>query len=222
MITLTDWHCQTSLINQALKERMIPAEGIRLNDPTGNFFYDKWKIKAEYVDSAWGSILNTLPIDIGEARVIILDTGRCYQAHADIDDRYHLNIQSENSFLIDLENNLTYKICQDGAWYQMDAGRLHSAANLGRCFRIQLVVRQLLTRNHLVNPINIEISSDLPKDDSRYLFDQTTSVWLNRANKSGVINNFKYSSDRVGMEIEQASLPELRETLDNNFNIKII
>ena len=157
-----------------------------------------------------------------EIPVIILDPGKCYQSHADIDDRFHLNIQSENSFLIDLENNLTHKIYQDGVWYQMDAGRLHSAANLGRCFRIQLVVRQLLTRNILANPVTIMISSDLPEGDSRYLFDQTISTWLNRANKSGVINNFRYSNSQVNFEIEEAALHALRNTLDNNFNITIL
>ena len=53
---------------------------VPINEPTGNFFYDPWKIKKEYEGTVWADILATLPISVGEARIIVLDPTKCYQA----------------------------------------------------------------------------------------------------------------------------------------------
>ena len=47
MITQQIWTCPEGLIEQALNEHPI-TESIVLNEPTGDFFYDKWQIKEFY------------------------------------------------------------------------------------------------------------------------------------------------------------------------------
>ena len=46
-----------------------------INEPTGNFFYDKWKIKSEYNNTPFYDILKSIDFPIGEARVIPLEAG---------------------------------------------------------------------------------------------------------------------------------------------------
>jgi hypothetical protein len=46
-----------------------------------------------------------------------------YTSHADIDDRWHLSLTAEQSYLIDLDNMQMHKIDIDGYWYDMDAGK---------------------------------------------------------------------------------------------------
>lgn len=96
-----------------------------VNEPSGNFFYDPWRIKKEYQGTVWEKILSTLKFPIGEARIIVLKSGTCYLRHADIDDRYHLNISGDNSYLIDLEKTVMHELKRDGFWYKMHAGILH-------------------------------------------------------------------------------------------------
>jgi hypothetical protein len=161
-----------------------------------------------------------LPVTKGEARIIILDPGQGYTAHADIDDRYHLNILGDESFLIDLIREQMHKLSQDGIWYDMDAGHLHTAANFGRRARIQLVVRKLLKKNKLVNPVKISLATTMSNEGyARYLFDNTISIWLNEANKLGYVTNFSYSSPFVKFDIDQSKLESLKHILPEEFKI---
>ena len=184
MLTKLDYTISAEVLQEA-QERLSSADTkSTVNQPTGRFFYDRWQIKPEYKNTVWETILNSLPLDIGEARLIVLLPGQCYQAHADIDDRYHLNISGSDCFLIDLDNKILDEIVQDRHWYKMDAGPRHSAANFGQVPRIQLVVRKLLDENILKDPVQIKLSAvRLDNNDARFFFDQTISVWLNKANK---------------------------------------
>jgi hypothetical protein len=189
-----------------------------INEPIGDFFYDPWQIKDEYKDTVWADILATLDMPVGQARIIILPPKISYQTHADIDDRYHLNISGENCYLIDFNDSQLHKLVQDGSWYEMDAGRLHTASNFGRCHRVQLVVRKLLKNKLLTDPVAIKLTSrGLDKDDARFIFDNTVSSWLNRANKSGIITNFKFATNEVNFTIERLQLPNLVNILDSHF-----
>ena len=222
MLARTPFFVPKNLIEQALSE--LPSDEFRytINEPSGNFFYDPWKIKNEYKSTVWEQLLNYLPKDIGEARIILLENGRCYQSHADIDDRYHLNLSGTNCYLINLENKEMFLLEQDLFWYDMNAGFRHSAVNFGRTVRAQLVVRKLLQRNKLTNSLTVTISSkELSPDTSRYLFDDKVSPWLNRANKIGIINNFQPTTTSVQFEIEKDSINELKKILPNNFKITI-
>ena len=192
-----------------------------INEPTGNFFYAPWVIKKEYVGTVWEKLLKPLS-NIGEVRKIVLEPGQCYQAHADIDDRYHLTIQAEKCYLIDLDFDKTHELYPDGIWYDMKAGRLHSAANFGRYPRIQLVVRKLMSRPVLKNPVNIRFTSSIINpDDRRFIFDNTISSVLNYFNKLGVIDNFSFG-DVVSMTIENEALLNLQQQLPTGFNLEIV
>lgn len=186
-----------------------------INEPTGNFFYDPWKIKEEYRDTIWETLLAALPGDIGEARIITLESETCYTKHSDIDDRYHLNLHGDEGYLIDLENLDMYHLQKDGIWYDMDAGVLHTAASFGEQKRMQLVVRKLLTRGNLKDPVEVSI---LPGGENpRYTFDNVLSPWLNYANKSGKINNFRGNNGNVKFDIDREFLDELSLIMPSEF-----
>jgi hypothetical protein len=144
-----------------------------------------------------------------------LDAGRCYNRHADIDDRYHLNLFGDEGYLIDLENKKMYHTVKDGLWYKMNAGILHTAASFGEHKRIQLVVRELLSRNKLKDPVNVTITST--GSYPRYKFDNLLSPWLNSANKRKIISNFSYKDNSVNLLIERSVLKEIKDICLDNF-----
>jgi len=165
-------------------------------------------------------LYNSLPGIKGEARIIILDPGHCYQTHADIDDRYHLNILGDHSYLIDLVRDTMYPLSQDGIWYDMDASFLHTATNFGRKARVQLVVRKLLKKNKLSNPIEVSLVTSMENPNyARLLFDNTLSPWFNEANKLGFINNFMQGALSIKFNIEQNKLESLKNILPEEFKI---
>lgn len=220
MLTPTNYSVDTSLFQEAC--HTLPEQDMKttINEPTGNFFYDPWVIKDEYKGTVWETLYNSLPASKGEARIIILDPARCYQIHADIDDRYHLNILGEECYLIDLVREQLHRLEQDGVWYDMDAGMLHTASNFGRRARVQLVVRKLLKRNKLVNPVPVTLTTTITNpDDARFVFDNTISPWLNESNKLGFINDFCHSQPGVKFNIEQDKLDSLRNILTSEFTI---
>ena len=191
-----------------------------LTAPSGDFFYDPWILLEEYKNTVWESIWNSLPIDAGQARVIVMESPSCYTQHADIDDRYHLNLSGDQDYLIDLSNQQMHKLVKDGVWYTMDAGRLHTAISVGEHTRMQLVVRKLLTRNILKNSVSVKIAAG--GSNPRYSFDNIISVWLNRASKNKTISNFKQSETSVYFDVEHSLLEELESIIPKEFKFKVI
>ena len=189
-----------------------------LTVPSGDFFYDPWVLLEEYKNTVWESILDSLPIDTGQARIIVMESPSCYTQHADIDDRYHLNLSGDQDYLIDLDNQQMHKLVKDGLWYEMDAGRLHTAISVGEHTRMQLVVRKLLTRNVLNDSVSVKITAG--GSNPRYSFDNTVSVWLNRASKNKTISNFKQSEASVYFDVEQSSLEELKSIVPKEFKFE--
>jgi hypothetical protein len=189
-----------------------------LTVPSGDFFYDPWVLLEEYKNTVWESILDSLPIDTGQARIIVMESPSCYTQHADIDDRYHLNLSGDQDYLIDLDNQQMHKLVKDGLWYEMDAGRLHTAISVGEHTRMQLVVRKLLTRNVLNDSVSVKITAG--GTNPRYSFDNTMSVWLNRASKNKTISNFKQSEASVYFDVEQSSLEELKSIVPKEFKLE--
>jgi hypothetical protein len=187
-----------------------------LNQPTDRFFYDPWEIKPEYQNTIWELLYNSLPVsDKGEARIIKLVGASCYASHADIDNRYHLNLSGDKCYLIDLDNNTLHLIANDGNWYDMDAGRRHVAANFGNRPRYQLVIRHLMRSNTLTAPVlaSIKFNNSTDKGDARFRFDDVLSPWLNQANIQGIINRFSHNEDTVSFQIEHSYLEELKSIL---------
>jgi hypothetical protein len=220
MLTSTNYTIDPKIFQDTLLQ--LPEGRMRttINQPTGNFFYDPWILKDEYKGTVWETLYNSLPVTKGEARIIILDPNQCYQIHADIDDRYHLNILGEKCYLIDLVTEIMYPLSQDGIWYTMDASCLHTATNFGRRARVQLVVRQLLKKNKLVDPVEVSLSTTLANsDDARFLFDNTLSPWLNEANKLGFINKFDHSPISINFTIEKDKLDLLKRILPEEFKL---
>ena len=209
MLKETTYYVHFKFINRA-KDELINFDGkTALNQPTGNFFYDPWILKDEYRGSIWETILNTLEVPQGEARIIVLQPGETYMAHADIDDRYHLNISGNNSFLIDIEKQKMFETISDGKWYEMDAGRIHAASNYGEIPRAQLVVRKLLKRGKLYDPVHVTIAPAQSFHDYRYRFDNHISPWLNKINSEKKMDNFQYYGNRVEFDMEKDLINEL-------------
>jgi hypothetical protein len=219
MLSPTKYSIDVAILNEAVSQSHQTEFKYTINQPTGDFFYDPWEINPELIGTVWEDILNSLPVKQGEARIIVLKPGTSYYCHADADDRWHLNLQSEYGYLLDLDNSTMYQLHTDGVWYEMDAGCKHSAANFGHIDRIQLVVRHLLNRNVLVNPVDVKIVLKIDTPDFRYQFDSTISPWLNRANKQGVINNFKFVGSEVSFSIEQDCVERLKQILPDIFEI---
>lgn len=222
MISLTDYKCPVDLIEKIYPFFKDLETPVTLNQPTGDFFTDPWQIKFEYKDTVFDEVLSTLSREIGQARIIKLDPAKCYHCHADIDDRYHLNLQGEQCYLINLDDQQMYEIKDDGIWYDMDASKIHSAVNFGRYTRYQLVVRKLLSKNILRNPVKIKIfSSDLSHDDARFIFDNTISPWLNISCKKGLISNFKNQENYVDLLVEKDYLVSLNNIRSKNIGVEI-
>lgn len=214
MIQPTNIKVNLELIN-SMAEYNDNYTKVTINEPTGDFFYDPWRIKAEFVGTPFEAALNLLPANIGEARIITLDSGRCYFSHSDIDDRYHLNLTGDCAAIINIETQQLYFLKQDGVWYDMDAGPLHSAVNFGQHSRKQLVVRKLLNRNTLTSPTDVYIRAK--GRNARFVFDNTISPWLNRANKQGIITDFETNLSSVYFKIEEKFKEELRSIVPLEF-----
>jgi len=218
MLIPTNYTVDSTIFQEACSS--LPEGGMKtaINQPTGKFFYDPWVLKDEYKGTVWETLYNSLPVTKGEARIIILDPGQAYQCHADIDDRYHLNILSDESFLIDLIQEQMHRFEPDGIWYNMDASYHHTAANFGKTSRIQLVVRQLLRTIKITNPIKVTVKPNSPKlYHARYLFDYYISPWLNSANKNGFITDFEFLGYEATFIIEQDQIETLKNYLPEGF-----
>lgn len=186
-----------------------------INEPTGDFFYDPWVTKNEYVGTSIDKLLKKLP-DAGEARINVLAPGESYMAHADIDDRYHLNLAGDYSYLIDLKNNRMYPLEVDNKIYLMDTGRIHTASNYGYKNRYQVVIRKLLKNSTLKNPVHVKLQALEDKYNLRYLFDNSFSTTLNMLNKNGCLRRFnKISEIAIEFEIESDMLTEIEACRSN-------
>lgn len=208
MLTKTGIIVNTNDIIECLPDMDIGKHDLSV--PTGDFFYDPWVLKDEYKNTELENLFNRLESP-GQVRVNVLEEGKCYQQHADIDDRYHLSLDGAECYLVDLTNGQLHPTIKDDLVYEMDAGRLHSAVNFGYYPRRQLVIRKLLQRNRLSNPISVALKAT-PVPRLRYNFDQTFSVWLNKANKLGVITNFnKRTETHISFDVESANLKEVNQ-----------
>lgn len=219
MLRLTNHSADINLVNRALSTLDTDQFKLSLNVPTGDFFYEPWVIKPELKDTVWEELLNSLPYNKGEARIITLKPGTAYCCHADADDRWHLNLQSEFGFICDIDQEVMHRLSTDGNWYDMDAGRRHTAVNFGSIDRIQLVVRQLLKKNMLEDSVPVKIITKTMAVDFRYQFDNTISLWLNLANKNGIISNFKFIETEVSFNIERHSLESLTKIVPDIFEV---
>lgn len=221
MITQLQYRVPKGLFHRLSSEMPDFDHRINLNTPTGDFFYDKWKISDQFKNTVWEKVLEYLPLEIGEARLMKLEPGSAYYSHADIDDRYHLNITGEKSYLVDLDNNVLHPVNNNGYWYEMDAGRRHSAVNFGNKTRIQLVVRKLLQKNILKDPVAVKISLENPKHDYRYMFDDIYSPKINQLIKDKLVDSFSIKKEQVYFNIEKSLLDDLNSITPEGFKVTV-
>jgi len=220
MIKKQRWQCPKGLVEQALKEHPVTGEGTVLNEPTGNFFYDNWKIKDLYKDTIWQQVLDTLPYSIGQARIIKLNPGDSYMAHADIDNRWHLNLTGEQSYLIDLDNKVMHECIRDNYWTYMDASRIHAATNYGSIPRLQLVVRELLFKSQqTINLVSIAMEPAYEQHDFRYKFDKIFSPFLNRVNQQRKLADFVHNTFTLSFKLERELLDEFKKLVNTDFKV---
>jgi len=191
-----------------------------LTQPTGDFFYDPWELKPEFLNTCWENIWKSLPGEKGQARIIVLESPSCYTQHADIDDRYHLNLFGDEDYLIDLNSRHMHKLEKDGIWYEMNAGCLHTAISIGEHVRMQLVVRKLLKRNALADPVKAVIT--VGGDNPRYHFDNKLSPWLNSASKNKIISNFERNVTSICFDIERAVIHNFKKIIPPEFNYEFV
>lgn len=220
MITKQIWVCPEGLIERALKEHPVTGEGTVLNEPTGDFFYDTWKIKDLYKDTIWQQVLDTMPMSIGQARIIKLEPGESYMAHADIDNRWHLNLTGEQAYLIDLDNKVMHECVRDNRWAYMDASCIHAATNYGSIPRLQLVVREPLRNSRQpIDLVNINIEAAYEQHDYRYKFDKNFSPFLNRANQKYKLADFAHTTFNVTFKLEREMLAEFEQLVNKDFKV---
>jgi len=220
MIKKTNFQFADTVIQEVVSS-LTTDDIVVLNNPTGDFFYDPWTIKDEYKDTAFDKLLSVLS-NIGQARLIKLMSGDTYHAHADIDDRYHMSIQGNYSYLIDLDNNVMHSVPVDGCWYLMDAGTLHVASNFGEIYRYQLVVRRLLMHSTSNDLVQVTVEPKIIHDKLRYYFDATLSSWLNRTNKRGLMDDFKVTTTMsCTMLLDRSLVEELKNTVHQDFDVRI-
>jgi hypothetical protein len=219
MITKQIWVCPEGLIEQALKECPITGT-IVLNEPTSDFFYDRWQIKDLYKDTPWEKVLNSMPMSIGQARIIKMEPGESYMAHADIDNRWHLNLTGEQAYLIDLDEKVMYECVKDNRWAYMDASQIHAATNYGSIPRLQLVVREPLRRSRQpVDLVSIGMEPAYEQHDFRYKFDKIFSPFLNRANQKYKLSDFAHTTFCLTFKLERELFDEFKQLLTPEFKV---
>lgn len=220
MIIKTTHSIPKELLDETIQTLPDVDKRITLNEPSGRFFYDPWVIQPKLKGTVWEKILDSLPYDKGEARLINLEPGTTYMCHADLDDRWHMSLTGNRSYLIDLSDNVMHKLDIDGYWHDMNAGKLHVAANFGEIPRVQLVVRKLLKQPAITDEfINVYILPDGDRFDSRYQFDQTISPWLNEHIKLGHISDLEVINHIVRFRIFDGFMIKLGQIVKPHFKL---
>lgn len=201
-----------------LKDVQWDAHGrCAINKPTGNKLYDPYELCDEWRGTEFEKLIDELPVVVSEIRLMKLEPGEVYRSHADIDDRVHLNLQSnEQCFLIDLTNQNMYPVTKDNELYIMNGSYLHTAANFGSTPRIQLVMRIPLVKHTDPRFVNATIKFINPPHNLRYIVDQHISPWLNRYVKYKMLGYFDSPNPlEYKMLIDQTALDHVLDTLSN-------
>lgn len=166
-----------------------------LNIPTGEFFNDPWKIKEEFTGTPLGNVLESVG-NIGQARLLCLESAESYTAHYDPDDRIHLAIVTNPySFLVDITDNKLYHLPADGQLWYMNTGKMHVAANWGPRPRIHLNIRVLLPHFTDNKP---GVHFKVVGGDFDWKQESYTEVMglVNKGFKEGTVTGFKALSEK--------------------------
>lgn len=149
MFTKTEYNVSEELLARAEEALSTVTHGQLLNQQTGDKYTDPWVPLEEIKGTVWEEVLNTIKEPVGEARLIKLNTKQCYQKHTDPANRYHLNLNGTDSYLIDLTEFKLHPYVRDGSWYHLDASMPHTAANFGKTDRWHVIVVKLNPKQDL-------------------------------------------------------------------------
>jgi len=194
MLTKTPLHFNIDPIIEQVTRMDWSERSIALNSTTGNLLNGVYKVKPEFDNTPLGNVVKWLG-DIGEARLLKLESGETYTAHTDPDDRLHMSIISNDfCYLANLESNTLHHLPVDGHIWEMDTGIRHSAMNLGGTPRIHLNIRKKLPA--FSSPgykLTAQVSGFTWKQDL-YL---DTMRYVNQKVKQGEITGFSKVDDKT-------------------------
>jgi Aspartyl/Asparaginyl beta-hydroxylase len=181
-----------------------------LNLPKGEFFGDPWELKPEIKNTPLGNVLESLG-DIGQARLLTLESAESYTAHCDPDDRLHLAIiTNPYSFLVDITDNKLFHLPADGQLWKMDTGKIHVAANWGTRARIHLNIRVLLPKYNL-NRSSLRIKVIDGDYDWKQLVYTPVMQVINKNIKTGYVYGFKSINEKE--VIINTDMPEIFDSV---------
>jgi hypothetical protein len=168
-------------------------KSITINYTNDKLLNGPYQLKPEFVNTPLGNAIELMG-NIGEARLLKLESAESYTAHADPDDRIHLAIvTNQYSYIIDLDNNTMHHLPANGEVWHMDTGVTHVATNFGAKARIHLNIRVPLPP--FVSPgYSLKVSGgDYDWKQESYM---TVMSFFNRAIKENIITGFEKVSDR--------------------------
>lgn len=193
MLKRTDLYFDINPIIEQVKLLNLKEHSLALNETTGNLLNGPYTIKQEFVDTPLGNVLEALG-QIGEARLLRLDSGETYTAHTDPDDRLHLSIISNPyCYLVNLEDNTLHNLPVDGYIWDMDTSLMHSAINLGGRERIHLNVRAVLPK---VSGLTSRLTFTGGEFDWKQELYKDVMGHVNRCIKDKSITGFEKINDR--------------------------
>ena len=204
---------QTSLLTWDTKR-------IILNKSDSGLFTGKYTTLPQFQNTALGTMLEELG-EIGEARLLLLDSGDSYTAHTDPDDRYHLVIETNPySYIMDIEQEKLIHLPADGTVWHMDTSKKHLAGNFGGTPRIHLNVRAKLP-NYTGNGIRLKIDGgDVDWKQALYM---DTMSYINKAVKNKRITGIERVNEReLLLNTDYQVIADIKDIVEkNNFNVTI-
>lgn len=191
----------------------ITIKRTNLNVTDDNILSGDYKIIPELYNTPLGDFLQSLG-DIGEARLLTLDSGESYTAHTDPDDRFQLAIiTNPDCYMIDLDNLIMHHLPVDGQLYTMDTSVRHTATNFGAKPRVHLNVRKKLPKFTLPG-WNIKVSGG-NYDWKQELYDGLMHK-INLDIKHGKITGFdKIDERQVNLNCSVETLKEITTLISN-------
>jgi len=205
---------QTSQLDWANSKRLV------LNKSDGGLFTGKYTTLPRFQNTAIGAVLEELG-EIGEARLLKLDSGDSYTAHTDPDDRYHLVIETNPySYIMDIEQEKMIHLPVNGTVWHMDTSKKHLAGNFGGTPRIHLNVRVKLP-NYKGNGIRLKIEGG--EIDWKQVLYMDTMSYINKAVKNKSITGIERVSEReLLLNTDYEVIADIKDIVEkNNFTIKI-
>jgi len=218
MIYQTNKHFDIEPIIAQVKALNMEGRSLALNYTEGNLLSGHYLIKPEFVNTPLGNVLEALG-DIGEARLLRLASQDVYTAHTDPDDRFHLNIISnEHCYLLDLETRTMHTIPVDGYVYSMDTSIVHSAINLGSTERIHLNVRVRMPR-YTVGGYRVSFTGG--DFDWKYKLYYKLMGYLNKAVLDGTVTGFDKVTDREFLFNCDETVLDIIKQLTEGFTMEV-